>query len=82
MRTTLTLDEDVAVKLHAEARRTGRSFREVVNESIRRGLATRQRARSAAPFKVTARDLGNLRAGLDLDNIAELLERVEGPLHR
>jgi hypothetical protein len=82
VRTTLTLDEDVAIKLRAEARRTGRSFREVVNEAIRRGLATRHRARSAAPFKVIARDLGNLRAGLDLDNIAELLERVEGPLHR
>jgi hypothetical protein len=33
-------------------------------------------------FKVTARDLGNLRPGLSLDNIAELIEHVEGPLHR
>ena len=82
MRTTLTLDEDVAAKLRAEARRSGRSFRDVVNDAIRRGLASRQVARAAGPFKVTARDLGPLRPGLDLDNIADLLERVEGPLHR
>jgi hypothetical protein len=31
---------------------------------------------------VKARDLGDLRPGLDLDNIGEVLERVEGPLHR
>ncbi len=82
MRTTLTLDEDVAAKLRAEARRSGRSFREVVNEAIRRGLAYRQVMRSAGPFKITPRDLGRLRPGLDLDNVADLLERVEGPLHR
>jgi hypothetical protein len=33
-------------------------------------------------FKVAARDLGNLRPGLSLDNIAELIEHVEGSLHR
>jgi hypothetical protein len=82
MRTTLTLDDDVAAKLKAESRRTGRPFREVVNETIRRGLA-QHRARSARQaFKVTVRDLGNLRPGLSLDNIAELIEQVEGPLHR
>lgn len=82
MRTTLTLDEDVAAKLRAEARRSGRSFREVVNEAIRRGLLTRPPARSRKRFEVAARDLGNLRPGVDLDNVAELLERAEGPLHR
>lgn len=82
MRTTLTLDEDVAEKLRAEARRSGRSFREVVNEAIRRGLLTHGPRRLSERFKVAARDLGNLRPGLDLDNVGELLERVEGSLHR
>jgi len=31
---------------------------------------------------VMVRDLGNLNAGLSLDNVAELIEKVEGPLHR
>jgi len=81
MRTTLTLDDDVAAKLKAESRRSGRSFREVVNETLRRGLATR-RAPARQPFRATARDLGNLRPGLSLDNVAELIEQVEGSLHR
>jgi len=34
VRTTLTLDDDVAAKLQAAARKSGRAFREVVNESF------------------------------------------------
>ena len=82
MRTTLTLDDDVAAKLAAEARRSGRSFRETVNDYIRRGLAERKGSGPRAPFHVVARDLGDLRAGLQLDNISDLLEQVEGSLHR
>lgn len=81
VRTTLTLDEDVAAKLKAAARRTGRSFRDVVNESLRRGLAPSTPA-SRQPFRVQARSLGGLRPGLDLDNIGDLLERAESPGYR
>jgi hypothetical protein len=82
MRTRLTLDDDVAAKLKAESRRAGRPFREIVNETLRRGLASRRIAAQRQPFKVTARDLGDLKPGLALDNVAELIERLEGPLHR
>jgi hypothetical protein len=82
MRTTLTLDDDVAVKLKTESQRAGRPFREIVNETLRRGLESRRAISQRGAFKVTARDLGNLKPGLSLDNIAELIEQVEGPLHR
>jgi hypothetical protein len=82
MRTTLTLDEDVAAKLQSESRRSGRSFREVVNETLRRGLARPSSTPVGAAFKVAARDLGELQPGLTLDNVAELLEQAEGPDHR
>jgi hypothetical protein len=82
MRTTLTLDEDVAAKLRAEARRAGRPFRDIVNETLRRGLASRRIAAPRQRFKITARDLGDLKPGLSLDNIAELIEHVEGTLYR
>ena len=39
MRTTLTLDDDLFMALNERARSTGRSFKEVVNEVLRRGLA-------------------------------------------
>jgi hypothetical protein len=81
MRTTLTLDDDVAAKLKAEARREGRAFRDVVNETLRRGLASRAAVRRE-PVKLQVRDLGNLKPGLSLDNLSELIEQIEGPLHR
>jgi predicted transcriptional regulator len=82
VRTTITLDDDVAAKLQSLARRSGRAFREVVNEVLRRGLVRPPASVGREPFRVAARDLGALRPGLSLDNIAELIEQVEGPLAR
>ena len=82
MRTTLTLDDDVAAKLKRESQRTGRSFREIVNETLRWGLEGRRATAQRPAFKITPRDLGNRKPGLSLDNVAELIERVEGSLHR
>jgi plasmid stability protein len=82
MRTTLTLDDDVAAKLKLEARRSGRPFRTIVNEMLRRGLASRRVTAERQAFRVTARDLGDLRPSLGLDDVAGLIEQVEGSLHR
>jgi hypothetical protein len=82
MRTTLTLDDDVAAKLKAESRRAGQPFREIVNEVLRQGLDSRRITSLRQAFEVTARDLGDLKPGLSLDNVAELIEQVEGSLHR
>ena len=81
MRTTLILDDDVAAKLDAERRRTGRSFKETVNACLRRGLTEAPRRPARRPFKVEARDMG-LRPGLDLDNVHALLDQVDGPNRR
>lgn len=81
MRTTLTLDKDVAAKLRAEARRSGRTFKEVVNEALRLGLNARKEPKPTKPFVVRARALG-LRPGLNYDKINELIEQLEGPFHR
>ncbi len=83
MRTTLTLDEDVVRRLKAEMRRSGKPFRAVVNEYLRAALSSRPRDPGREPpFVVQARDLGALQPGLSLDNVADLLEAAEGPLHR
>jgi len=82
MRTTLSLDDDVAVRLKAETRRTGKSFKETVNDYLRLGLNTTQKAPRHKPFRIRARDLGRLRPGLSLDSTSDLLEQLEGPLSR
>jgi len=81
MRTTLTLDDDVAAKLDADARKSGRSFKETVNYYLRLGLNMRRSAKNRKPFKIRARSLG-LRPGLNYDDIWGLIEQVEGPDHR
>lgn len=79
MRTTLTLDDDVAKLLEKEQRRSGNSFKQVVNHFLRLGLTTKQPARK--PFKVKPMNLG-LPPGLSFDNTEELLDYLEGPYRR
>ena len=79
---SLTLDDDVAAKLKAETRRSGRTLKDVVNEYLRLGLYAKKTQQPRRPFHVEARDLGALRPGLSLDNVGDLLEQLEGPVHR
>jgi len=82
MRTTLTLDDDVMARLRAETRRSGKSFKAVVNELLRRSLAAPSASPRRAPFAAKVRDLGELRPGISLDNIGELLDRLDGDTRR
>lgn len=53
MRTTLTLDDDVAARLRDLAHRRRLPFKEVVNAVLRRGLAAPEgRAGARPPFRV------------------------------
>lgn len=81
MRTTLTLEDDVAGRLKTEMRRSGKSMKELVNEYLRTGFNTKHRPPAAEPFKVRPVAMGSV-PGLNYDNIGELLEQLEGPLHR
>ena len=81
MRTTLTLDEDIAAKLRAETRRSGRSLKQTVNELLRSALAAPRPKKPPPPLKIEARALG-LRPGFDLDDVWGLIDQVEGPQPR
>ena len=78
VRTTITLDDDVAAKLEAEKRKSGRSFKETVNHFLRLGLTVREKPKTK-PFVI--RDIG-FRLGLEFESASELLERLEGPRHK
>jgi hypothetical protein len=80
VRTTLTLDDDVAAGIEREARRSGRPVKAVVNDALRAGLEHRAQP-APAPFRVQASAMG-LREGLEIDDVAALLDRVEGPERR
>jgi hypothetical protein len=82
VRTTLTLDDDVAAKLEAEARRSGLSFKETVNTMLRIGIAARRGRLPRQPFKIKPLALEPLDANFDFDDIETLLEQVDGPSRR
>jgi hypothetical protein len=81
-RTTVTLDEDVAAKLRAEVRRSGKPFKQALNDALRRGLVEAGRQARRPAFRVRARNLGRLRPGVSLDDIGGLLDRLEGERRR
>jgi hypothetical protein len=74
MRTTVTLDEDVAAKLQQVSRERGVSFKAALNGAVRAGLA------AAAPptksFRVQAQPLG-IRPDVDVDRALSLAGEIE-----
>lgn len=78
MRTTLTIDDDVASALERLQRTRDASFKELVNEALRRGLremAAKPRRRN--PFRTKAMDLGRPLVD-NIDSIADTLAIAEG----
>lgn len=78
MRTTLTLDPDVAALAQRIQRTHGRSFKAIVNEALRQGLRT-MAAPSGRPgtYRTPSVDLGRCLTG-SLDDVAEVLAVAEG----
>jgi hypothetical protein len=81
VRTTLTIDDDIAVLVEQEVRRSGDSFKGTINRLLRRGLTTEDRNAERKRFVVTPLFMG-VRPGQNYDNIEALLEELEGPGHR
>lgn len=77
MRTTLTLDEDVARYLTERTRLTGASFKQVVNDTLRAGLEGAEKPAAAPPpFRVTPKAAG-FRPGVDVRRLNQLNDELE-----
>jgi hypothetical protein len=81
VRTTLTIDDDIAVLVEQERRRSGESFKSTVNGLLRQGLIAGRNPKPRKRFVITPRKMG-LPPGLSYDSIPDLLEAIEGPYHR
>jgi hypothetical protein len=77
MRTTLTIDDNIAQTLKKLAHQSGKSFKDVVNETLRAGLATKQVPPRAKPYKIKPVSLGGVLPGLNLDKALQLAEALE-----
>jgi hypothetical protein len=79
MRTTITLDDDVAAKLQSKARKSGRAFKVVVNDALRKGLAVDSQAKHLPSFTIEAEHLLHLRPGLNYDKVEDIFDRLDTP---
>jgi len=76
MRTTIVLDPDVAAAVESLGRERSVGRSEAVNQLIRAGLKERKEAK---PFRQRSRSMG-LR--IDVTNVAEALDLLDGPASR
>jgi hypothetical protein len=78
MRTTLTIDDDVAALLEQLRNKRGIGLKDLINEALRRGLRELNvRPKPRTPFRTRSVDLGRARIA-SIDNIGEVLAIAEG----
>lgn len=80
MRTTLTVDPDVAAKAKKSAAKLGKSVKDTINSALRIGLEALSKPAPANPYVTESRPMG-LRPGYSYDNVSELLAVAEGEDH-
>jgi hypothetical protein len=76
VRTTLTLERDVAHRIRQQMRRTGKGMKAVVNEALRLGLGMTGKPIRPPPFEVRAQAFG-FKAGIDLDRMNQLVDELD-----
>jgi poly-D-alanine transfer protein DltD len=75
MRTTLTIDDDLAGILHRQSRELEKPFKEVVNTAIRKGLAENLKEKKHTVV-VRPHDFGR-NPGIDMDRLNQLVDELE-----
>ena len=76
MRTTLTIDDDLAGLLKQRARELGLPFKDVVNQTLRVGFGEHAKPRRQAAPKTIPHAFG-FRPGIDLDKLNQLVDELE-----
>ncbi len=76
MRTTLTLDDDVAARL--ERLRRDRRFKDLVNEALRAGLERLEEEVREPIERYAVQPVEGRPRRTDLDNVSEVLAEIEG----
>jgi hypothetical protein len=76
MRTTLTLDDRIARALKVLAHRTGKPFKQVVNETLQAGLSVKD-APKPRKYRLKPVSLGDVVPGIDLNKALRLAAALE-----
>jgi predicted transcriptional regulator len=76
VRTTVTLDDDVAARIKELAHKRRASFKATLNETLRRGLSAQERTGAVPRFEVEPH-AGGFRPGVDQGKLNQLLDALE-----
>jgi hypothetical protein len=77
VRTTITLDDDVFKRLKETAHRDGKPFKQVVNETLRHGIAANDAPPRARRYRLDPTSLGGTLPDIDLDRALRLADALE-----
>lgn len=77
MRTTLTIDDELFDRIRAEAARTRRRFRDVLNDRLRLGFSARNPRGCPAEFTVKPFQTAGFAPGVDEKKLNQLLDTLE-----
>ena len=80
MRTTLTIEDYLFEKLNEKAYQEKKSFKQVVNETISRGLMVAESPSKAAEFTVQPHSCGK-KTGVDYGKLNQLADETEAAEH-
>ncbi|MEX2034558.1 MAG: CopG family transcriptional regulator [Xanthobacteraceae bacterium] len=81
MRTTLTIDDDVAIQLERLRRERDASLKDIVNDALRRGVRELEaKPKTRKPFRMKTFDGGEQL--IPIDNVAEAIALIEGEDHK
>ena len=81
MRTTLTIDDDIAVQIDERRRREGHSLKRIVNMLLREGLQSDRQAPRAKKYRTKTHKL-RMRPGFDVARLNQLVDELETDAHR
>lgn len=77
MRTTLTIDDNVIYALKKVAQETGKSYKDVVNETLRAGLTARKLLPESKTYRLKPASLGEVSREYNLDKALQLADHLE-----
>lgn len=77
MRTTLTIDDNIARQLKEIVHRSGKPFKTVVNEALRAGIENNRIADVTKPYRLKPVSMDEVTGPCDLDKALQLADHLE-----
>ena len=76
----MTIDDTIAKALKDTAYRSGKSYKQVVNETLRAGLSANRVKDTVSPYRLKPVSMGDVSGGYNLTKALELSDYLVSPV--